>query len=126
MSHPFDYLMRSVKLNAGMANSVNPEQEQAMKLFSYTTQLSTKFILLINVKMPTIVGILTFISKINTTSARLKAGNVFMCRYAVEISCSVEHEKSFITAGQGLGLRCLGLHSVQIFRVNTVLNIEQS
>ena len=41
-----------------------------IKLFSYSTQLSTKFILLINVKMPTIVGILTFISMINTTSER--------------------------------------------------------
>ena len=39
----------------------------------YSTQLSTKFILLINVKMPTIVGILTFISMINTTSEILKA-----------------------------------------------------
>ena len=44
-----------------------------IKLFSYSTQLRTKFILLINVKMPTIVGILTFISMINTTSERLKA-----------------------------------------------------
>ena len=34
-----------------------------------------KFILLINVKMPTIVGILTFISMINTASERLKARN---------------------------------------------------
>ena len=40
-----------------------------------------KFILLINVKMPTIVGILTFISMINTTSERLKVRNVFICRY---------------------------------------------
>ena len=32
-----------------------------------------KFILLINAKMPTIVGILTFISMISTTSERLKA-----------------------------------------------------
>ena len=39
------------------------------------------FILLINVKMPTIVGILTFISMINTTSKRLKARNFFICRY---------------------------------------------
>ena len=31
------------------------------KFFPCSTQLSTKFILLINVKMPTIVGILTFI-----------------------------------------------------------------
>ena len=41
---------------------------EVIKHFSYSTQLSTKFILLINVKMPTIVGILTFISMINTTS----------------------------------------------------------
>ena len=33
--------------------------------FSCSTQLRLKFILLINVKMPTIVGILTFISRIN-------------------------------------------------------------
>ena len=42
---------------------------QALRLnnfFSYSTQLSTNFILLINVKMLTIVGILTFISMINT------------------------------------------------------------
>ena len=41
---------------------------EVLKLFSYSTQLSTKFIMLINVKMPTSVGILTFISMINTTS----------------------------------------------------------
>ena len=34
-----------------------------------------------NVKMPTIVGILTFISMINTTSERLQARNFFNCRY---------------------------------------------
>ena len=34
-----------------------------------------------NVKMPTIVGILTFISMINTTSEILKARNFFICRY---------------------------------------------
>ena len=33
---------------------------------SCSTQLSMKFILLINVKMPTIVGILTFISRIKS------------------------------------------------------------
>ena len=52
-----------------------------IKLLSCSTQLSTKFILLINVKMPTIVGIFTFISMINTTSERLKARNVFIYRY---------------------------------------------
>ena len=51
------------------------------KTFSCSTQLSTKFILLINVKMSTIVGILTFISVINTTSERLKARIFFICRY---------------------------------------------
>ena len=44
----------------------NPGPE-VIKRFSYSTQLSTKFILLINVKMPTIVGILTFMSMINTS-----------------------------------------------------------
>ena len=41
---------------------------EVIKLFSCSTQLSIKFIMLINVKMPTIVGILTFISMINTIS----------------------------------------------------------
>ena len=51
------------------------------KTFSWSTQLSMKFILLINVKMPTIIGILTFISMKNTISERLKARNFFICRY---------------------------------------------
>ena len=38
---------------------------EVKKLFSCSAQLRLKFILLINVKMPTIVGILTFISRIN-------------------------------------------------------------
>ena len=37
-----------------------------------------KFILLINVKMPTVVGILTFITMINTTSKNLKAKNIYI------------------------------------------------
>ena len=41
-------------------------------------QLSMKFILLINVKMPTIVGILTFMNKINTTSASFRARKIFI------------------------------------------------
>ena len=43
--------------------------------YSCSTQLSTKFILLINVKMPTIIGIFKCISMINTTSERLKQGS---------------------------------------------------
>ena len=38
---------------------------KVMKLFSCSAQLRLKFILLINVKRPTIVGLLTFISRIN-------------------------------------------------------------
>ena len=52
---------------------------EVIKLFH--AELSTKFILLINVKMPTTVGILTFISMINTTSERLKARNLLICQY---------------------------------------------
>ena len=39
-----------------------------------------KFIMIIIVKMPTIVGILTFMSMINKASERLKARNFFICR----------------------------------------------
>ena len=39
---------------------------EVIKLFSCSAQLSMKFFLLINVKMPTIVGILTFMSRKNT------------------------------------------------------------
>ena len=47
---------------------------EVIKLFSCSSQLSTKFILLINVKMPTII------STINTTSELFKAGNFFTFR----------------------------------------------
>ena len=50
---------------------------------------SHSFILLINVKMQTIVGILTFMSILNFMLSR------------------VEHEKSFITSGPGLSLKTL-------------------
>ena len=52
-----------------------------IKLFSCSTQLSTKIIILVNVKMPTIVGIVTFISMINTTSEGLKAREVFIFQH---------------------------------------------
>ena len=38
---------------------------EVIKLFSCSTQLSMKFFLLLNVKMPTIVGILTFMHRKN-------------------------------------------------------------
>ena len=55
-----------------------------INLFSCSTRLSTKFILLIKVKMTTIVCILTFIiSVINTISERLKSKNFFICQYFI-------------------------------------------
>ena len=39
---------------------------EVIKLFSYSTQLSMEFFQLINVKMPTIVGISTFMSGKNS------------------------------------------------------------
>ena len=46
---------------------------RSYKLFSCSTQLSKKFIMLINVKMPTSVDILTFNNTINTSLDSLKA-----------------------------------------------------
>ena len=40
-----------------------------------------KFIMLLNVKMPTIVGILGFMSMINTTAEHLKARKVFIFKH---------------------------------------------
>ena len=42
-----------------------------------STKLSTKFILLINVKIPTIFGILTFISMIHSSCKKLLSLSVF-------------------------------------------------
>ena len=39
--------------------------------------MSVKFIMLQNVKMPTIVGILTFISMVSTTSEGFKSRKIF-------------------------------------------------
>ena len=51
-----------------------------VKLFC-SSQLSLKFIKLINVEMPTIVVILTFISMINTTYESLKASKVYFLAF---------------------------------------------
>ena len=48
---------------AELTTSTGPE---VIKLFSCSTQLSMKFFLFINVKMPTIVGILTFMNRKNS------------------------------------------------------------
>ena len=54
---------------------------EVIKHFSFSTQLSTKFILLINVKMLTIVGILTPISRINTPNKSLTAKKFIIFHY---------------------------------------------
>ena len=43
--------------------------------------LNSTIIMLINVKMPTNIGILTFISRINTISESLKARKVFIFQH---------------------------------------------
>ena len=63
-----------------MVRDYRKKKLKVIQLFTCSTQLSTKFILLINFKMPTIVGILTFISMINT-SERPEAANFFIDRY---------------------------------------------
>ena len=54
---------------------------EVIKCISCSTRLSMKFIRLIIVKMSTIVGILTFISMINTTSESMKARNVYFSAF---------------------------------------------
>ena len=76
---------------------------KVIKLFS----CSTEFFLLIKVKMPTIVGILTFMSRQNSIlglSYPEKKVNFLILLYlwAFKISCSAELPKSFITSGLGL------------------------
>ena len=63
-----------------MQISLKPDPK-VIKLISCSTQLSTKFILHINVKMPTIVGILTFISRINTISECFKQEQIIKLQY---------------------------------------------
>ena len=62
---------------SSFGNSVDLGPE-VIKLFSCSTQLNIKFIMLINVKKPTIVGILIFMSMINTTPEHLIARKVFI------------------------------------------------
>ena len=60
-----------------------------MKKFLAFSLLDVVFVMLGNVKMPTIVGILTFMSRINF------------------VLSSVEHEIYFITSEPGMSLCCL-------------------
>ena len=70
-------------LNSAEHEILNSHNYKNIKKFSFFQAVDNAIFLLINVKMPTIVGILTFMS-----------GENFMLRW-------VEHEKNFITSGTG-------------------------
>ena len=80
---------------------------EVIKLFSCSTQLSMKIFLLINVKMPTIVGILTFMSRKNSIlglSESLKKSLISRYFYTYEhlkfhAQLSWAWKKIFITSG---------------------------
>ena len=55
----------AVDWNISNKSNTNQQGPEVIKLFSSSAQLRLKFILLTNVKMPTVVGILTFIMRIN-------------------------------------------------------------
>ena len=76
----YKYVIKETCIIHLKKNCLKRPGPEVIKLFPCSTQLSMKFILLINVKMPTIVGILTFISIVNT-SERFKAINFFICQY---------------------------------------------
>ena len=70
--------LSSIECSNEPAQTHRPTRLQGYKRFSCSTQLSMIFILLINVKMPTIVGILTFISRINTPTKSLIARKIII------------------------------------------------
>ena len=66
---PSDILLinlTSMQLHFGVFCLVSIPGPAVIKLFSCSTQLSMKFFLLINVKMPTVVGISTFVNGKNS------------------------------------------------------------
>ena len=66
--HYIFFLFLKATYEAGLANEPDYRSSglEVIKLFSCSTQLSMIFFLLINVKMPTIVGILTFMNGKNS------------------------------------------------------------
>ena len=77
----FSRLYSSVNLTHEYSSRIAVRVQAPIKLFSCSTQLSTKFILLIIVKMPTIVGILTFIIMINISLDSLKARSLYFSAF---------------------------------------------
>ena len=56
---------QSVHLLIPVTDRLRPPRPEVIKVFSYLTQVRMELFLLINIKMPTIVGILMFISRKN-------------------------------------------------------------
>ena len=73
------YSHRHISLILGVIQKSGPKVKK--NFFSCSTQLIIQFVMLINDKMPTIVGILTFISMINTTSESLKWRKIFIFQH---------------------------------------------
>ena len=108
-SYDLVYIFTASKLNAIPQKYTKPGGYNTF-FFPCSTQLSMKFSVLINMKMPSITGIFIFISR-----------EIFMLRYVQQekksaVVCNnlrfisrtnfmlswVEHDKSFITSGPGL------------------------
>ena len=73
--------MDSQRQKIGLLKTDKKPGHEVIQFFH--AQLNIKFIMLINVKMPTIVGILTFISMINTTNESLKARKSLLLNISV-------------------------------------------
>ena len=69
----YNYALLSGGLSPNI--KVNKSSDHKMAPVSCSTQRSINFVLLINVKMPKIIDILTFISRIDTTSEILMRKN---------------------------------------------------
>ena len=64
----------SVCMNLLILDFSSKTGPKVIRLFSCSIQLSMNFFLLINVKMPTIVGILTFMSRKNSILGLFESG----------------------------------------------------
>ena len=106
-------------------------EPQVIKHFSCSTQLRLKFILLIYVRMPTIVHILTFISRKNYSwwfkyeISIIWAIFIFMSSLNFMLS-RVEHGKSFVTLRPGFDFYWHDIVSLsKTHQLNTVLDNTQ-
>ena len=79
---------------------------EVIKLFSCSTQLSIKYFLIINDKIPTIVGILTFLSRKNSILGLSEPKTSRISRYLNTNEHLKFHAqmsmKEFITSGPGV------------------------